>query len=155
MPAADRSGWESSGQPLGQGTQSATVVVYSQDAALRTAVRTAVGRRPAAATPRIDWVDCDQFADVITQMDVDGADLLIVDGESQPTGGMGLARQLKSERDDCPPIVVLLGRPQDGWLAQWSHADAVIARPVDPVTARTVVAEQLAAIRTGGLSNPR
>lgn len=121
----------------------ATVVLYSQDAALRASVRTAVGRRPAADVARIDWVECDRFADVITQIDGDGADLLVFDGEAQPTGGMGLSRQLKMERTDGPPVVVLLARAQDGWLASWAQVDATIARPVDPVAAREVVATQL------------
>ena len=120
----------------------ATVVLYSQDAALRASVRTAVGRRPAADVARIDWVECDRFADVITQIDGDGADLLVFDGEAQPTGGMGLSRQLKMERSDGPPVVVL-ARAQDGWLASWAQVDATIARPVDPVAAREVVARQL------------
>lgn len=123
----------------------ATVVVYSQDAALRASIRLAVGRRPVAGGARIEWVECDRFADVITQIDVDGADLLILDGEAQPTGGMGLSRQLKSERDAAPPIIVLLARAQDGWLASWARADGVIARPVDPLIARRVVAAHLAA----------
>jgi hypothetical protein len=76
-------------------------------------------------------------------MDLGDVDLAILDGESQPTGGMGLARQFKYEIDDCPPLIVLVARPQDGWLASWSLADAVISQPLDPVTAAGVVADQL------------
>ena len=72
-------------------------------------------RRPISG--RIDWVECATNAEVIAQLDEGGLDLVIVDGEAQPTGGMGLARQFKYEIDDCPPIVVLIARPQDGWLA--------------------------------------
>lgn len=132
----------------------ATVVVYSQSATLRAAVRTAVGRRPAADVARIDWVECDRFADVIVQIDGDGADLLVLDGEAQPTGGMGLSRQLKMERTDGPPVVVLLARAQDGWLASWAQVDAVIAQPVDPMIARAVVAGQLRAIGTAEAAIP-
>lgn len=132
----------------------ATVVVYSQDAALRANVRTAVGRRPAPDVPRIDWVECERFDDVIEQMDLDGADLLILDGEAQPTGGMGLSRQLKMERTDAPPVIVLLARAQDGWLASWAQADATIARPIDPVTARTSVARQLRAVAEAAAAIP-
>jgi hypothetical protein len=39
--------------------------------------------------------------------------------------------------------VVLVARKDDGWLASWSLADAVISRPLDPVDAAAVVAEQL------------
>ena len=121
----------------------ATVLVYSNSAEVRAQVRTAVGRRPAPDTGRIDWVECATNAEVIAQLDEGGLDVVILDGEAQPTGGMGLARQFKYEIDDCPPIVVLIARPQDGWLASWSLADAVIHMPIDPVESAEVVAEQL------------
>ena len=123
--------------------QGATVLVYSNSAEVRAQVRTAVGRRPAPDTGRIDWVECATNAEVVEQLDEGGLDVVIVDGEAQPTGGMGLARQFKYEIDDCPPIVVLIARPQDGWLASWSLADAVIHMPLDPIEAAEVVAEQI------------
>jgi DNA-binding response OmpR family regulator len=64
---------------------------------------------------------------------------------------MGLARQFKNELVDCPPIVVLIARPQDAWLATWSLADDVIHMPLDPVEAAAVVAKQL---RAGDSSIP-
>jgi DNA-binding response OmpR family regulator len=121
----------------------ACVVVYSNSADVRAWVRTAVGRRPAPDSQRIDWIECATNAELIDQLDEGGLDLAIVDGEAQPTGGMGLARQFKNEIDDCPPIVVLVARKQDGWLASWSLADAVISQPIDPVEAAAVVADQL------------
>jgi len=120
-----------------------TVVVYSNQAQVRAAVRTAVGRRPAPDVPRIDWIECPTSAAVVEEIDRGEIDLVILDGEAQPTGGMGLARQFKYEIDDCPPIVVLVARKDDGWLASWSLADGVITQPLDPVAAAEVVAEQL------------
>lgn len=32
-----------------------------------------------------------------------------------------------------PPVLLLMGRPQDAWLATWSRADAAVTLPVDPV----------------------
>ena len=126
-----------------------TVLVYSNSAGVREQVRTAVGRRPAPDTGRIDWVECASNADVVRELDQGGVDVVILDGEAQPTGGMGLARQFKYEIDDCPPIVVLIARRQDGWLASWSLADAVINTPIDPVESAEVVAEQLRRRHTG------
>jgi DNA-binding response OmpR family regulator len=123
--------------------QGATVLVYSNSAEVRAQVRTAVGRRPAPDSGRIEWVECATQAEVVQQLDEGGLDVVIVDGEAQPTGGMGLARQFKYEIDDCPPIVVLIARPQDGWLASWSLADSVIHMPLDPIEAAEVVAEQI------------
>jgi DNA-binding response OmpR family regulator len=120
-----------------------TVLVYSNSADVRAAVRTAVGRRPAPDTGRIEWVECATNAEVIAQLDEGGLDLVIFDGEAQPTGGIGLSRQFKHEIDDCPPIVVLIARAQDAWLASWAMADAVINTPIDPIEAAAVVAEQL------------
>jgi len=120
-----------------------TVVVYSNQVEVRAAVRTAVGRRPAPDLPRIDWIECATSAAVVEQIDLGEIDLVILDGEAQPTGGMGLARQFKYEIDDCPPIVVLVARKDDAWLAHWSLADGVITQPLDPVTAGEAVAEQL------------
>jgi DNA-binding response OmpR family regulator len=121
----------------------AHVLVYSNSADVRARVRTAVGRRPAPDIARIDWVECSTDAEVVEQLDEGNLDLVILDGEAQPTGGMGLARQFKYEIDQCPPIVVLIARPQDGWLASWSLADAVIHQPLDPIAAAEVVADQL------------
>jgi DNA-binding response OmpR family regulator len=128
---------------VGTGAQGLTVLVYSNSADVRAAVRTAVGRRPAPDTGRIEWVECAKYAEVLAQLDEGGLDLVILDGESQPTGGMGLARQFKYEIEDCPPIVVVIARPQDAWLASWSLADAVINTPIDPIEAAAVVAEQI------------
>jgi DNA-binding response OmpR family regulator len=120
-----------------------TVVVYSNQPEVRAAVRLAVGRRPAPDVPRIEWVECTTSAEVVEQIDRGEVDLVILDGEAQPTGGMGLARQFKYEIDDCPPVIVLIARRDDAWLASWSLADGVITAPLDPVAAAEAVAEQL------------
>jgi DNA-binding response OmpR family regulator len=126
-----------------------TVLVYSNSADVRARVRTAVGRRPAPDVGRIEWVECATDAEVVAQLDAGGLDAVILDGEAQPTGGMGLARQFKYEIDDCPPIVVLIARKQDGWLASWSLADAVMNYPLEPIEAAQVVAQQLRQRRSG------
>jgi len=68
---------------------------------------------------------------------VDGkkkVDLFILDGEAVPEGGMGVARQLKDELFNCPPVLLITGRVQDNWLATWSRAEAVVTHPIDPFT---------------------
>jgi DNA-binding response OmpR family regulator len=120
-----------------------TVIVFSHDPAVREQVRSAVGRRPAADLGRVDWIECATGAEVVARIDAGGVDVAILDGEAQPTGGMGISRQLKYEIEDCPALCVLLGRRDDRWLATWSLADAVIDRPIDPVAAAETVAQLL------------
>jgi DNA-binding response OmpR family regulator len=121
----------------------ATVIVFSHDPVVRGQVRSAVGRRPAADLGRIEWVECATGEEVVARIDAGGVDVAILDGEAQPTGGMGICRQLKYEIEDCPAVCVLLGRRDDRWLATWSLADGTIARPFDPVTAAGTVAQLL------------
>lgn len=118
----------------------AIVLVYSQRPEVRATVRSAVGRRPSPQSPRIEWVECGTDRELTLQLDTGEIDVAILDGEAQPTGGMGLARQFKYELKSCPPIAVLVARRQDAWLASWSLADAVLTRPLDPVDAAAAVA---------------
>jgi DNA-binding response OmpR family regulator len=109
------------------------VLVYSDDANTREQVRLAVGRRPAADLPPVEYVECATLPAVLTELEQGGVDVLVLDGEATPAGGMGVCRQVKDEIFRCPPVLVLIGRPQDAWLATWSRADAAVAHPIDPV----------------------
>ena len=109
------------------------VLIYSDDSTTREKVVLALGRRVAADLPPIKTYEFATPLAVVNAVDGGGFDILILDGEATPAGGMGVCRQLKDEIYRCPPVLVLTGRPQDGWLATWSRADAVISHPIDPV----------------------
>jgi DNA-binding response OmpR family regulator len=116
-----------------------TVLLYSDSIDTRERVKMAIGRRPAADVPLVEWLECATGPGVISALDAGGVDVAILDGEATPTGGMGIARQAKDEIFQCPPILVLTGRPQDDWLAAWSRAEAAVPHPLDPfVLTRTV-----------------
>ncbi|MDK1475532.1 hypothetical protein QNO07_19275 [Streptomyces sp. 549] len=111
----------------------ATVLVYSDDANTREQVRLAAGRRPAADSPAVEYLECATLPAVLTALEQGGVDVCVLDGEATPAGGMGVSKQIKDEIYDCPPVLLLIGRPTDAWLAEWSRAEAVVAHPVDPV----------------------
>ncbi|MFI0778834.1 hypothetical protein [Streptomyces sp. NPDC021212] len=111
----------------------ATVLVYSDDANTREQVRLATGRRPAADLPPVEFVECATLPAVLTALEDGGIDACVLDGEAVPAGGMGVCRQIKDEIFQCPPVVLLIGRPQDAWLATWSRAEAAVTHPLDPV----------------------
>ena len=116
------------------------ILLYSDDVDARAQVRLAVGRRLRRGAPDIEWVEVATAAAVIATTEAGGLDLVILDGEADKVGGLGLARQLKDEIYRCPPTLVLTGRPQDAWLASWSNADGVVSRPLDPVEVHAAVA---------------
>ena len=109
------------------------ILVYSDNPNTRDQVRLALGKRVHPELPEMDYVEVATAPMVIAQMDAGGFDLAILDGEATPAGGMGIAKQLKDEIDDCPPILVLTGRPDDAWLASWSRAEAAVPHPIDPI----------------------
>lgn len=114
-------------------SRSLQILVYSDNPQTREAVRLALGRRVHPDLPELGYVDVATGPMVIKQLDAGGFDLAILDGEASPTGGMGLAKQIKDEIADAPPIVVLTGRPDDAWLAIWSRAEAAVPHPIDPI----------------------
>ena len=117
-----------------------TILVYSDDRATREKVRLAVGRRPAADLPRVEFVEVATHAAVMKALDAGGIDVAVLDGEAVPAGGMGIARSVKDEVYEAPPVLVLIGRPQDAWLATWSRAEAAVAHPLDPSELASAVA---------------
>ena len=121
------------------------ILVYSDDATVREQVRQALGKRIHPELPELTYVDVATGPMVIRQVETDDIDLAILDGEATPTGGMGIAKQLKDEIDDCPPIVVLVGRRDDAWLAKWSRAEAAVSLPVDPIQLADAVVRVLRA----------
>jgi DNA-binding response OmpR family regulator len=123
--------------------QALKILVYSHRPEIREAIVTAVGRRPAPDIGRVDFVELGNVSDVLMAMDAGEVDLAILDGEAQPTGGIGLCRQLKNEITNCGPIVIAVRRKDDRWLATWSQADAVIVHPLDPLIAAETVADVL------------
>jgi hypothetical protein len=112
--------------------RSATVLVYSSHDATRARLISALGRSPAPGL-LLDYVEASRGEEVVDRLDLGGIDLAILDGEAAPTGGMGLARQLKDELDDPPPVLLVVGRRDDAWLATWSRAESVVAHPIDAV----------------------
>ncbi len=109
------------------------VLVYSSNALTRERVRLALGSRIHPELPELAYTEVATGPRVIELMDAGGFDLVILDGEASPVGGLGLAKQLKDEIGDCPPVLVLTGRADDAWLARWSRAEAAVPHPIDPI----------------------
>ncbi len=123
----------------------ARVLLYSDDRTTREQVRLTLGKRLAADLPELDVFEVATQPVVLQTMDAGGIDLVILDGEAVPSGGMGLCHQLKNEIENCPPVLLLVARVADAWLATWAEADAVAPYPVDPVRLPAQAAELLRA----------
>ena len=123
-----------------QQTATYTVLLYSDDVKVRDRIRMAIGPRPAADLT-IEFVDAATWEECRRLLDTYEIDLMVLDGEASPAGGLGLARQ-------TPPCVVI-ARAADRWLAAFAQVDATLVHPLDPMTTGQTIAAMLRARRDG------
>ena len=123
------------------------IVLYSDDSTVRAAITSALGGRVSADMPAHqirEFATADAlrlYVDQVKPESTQPIDLFILDGEATPEGGMGVARQLKDEVFNCPPVLLVVARKEDAWLAAWSRAEASVQHPVDPFTLANTVAD--------------
>lgn len=116
------------------------ILIYSDDIAVRASITSALGARIAPDMPSNEiheFATASALHAYIDERGSDGqarADLVILDGEAVPEGGMGISRQFKDEIFNAPPILLIVARADDAWLARWSRADATLIHPIDPFT---------------------
>ncbi|HET9517595.1 MAG TPA: hypothetical protein VFO77_07725 [Actinoplanes sp.] len=132
----------------GEQSTSHTVLLYSDDEQVRDRIRLAIGTRPAADLT-IEFVDAATWQDCRRLLDTYEIDLMVLDGEATPAGGLGIARQTKDEYPDPPPTCVVIARAADRWLAAFAQVDATLVHPLDPVTTGRTIATMLRERRDG------
>jgi len=125
-----------------------TVLLYSDDAAVRDRIRSAIGVRPAADL-QVEFADAATWEECRDLLDEYEIDLMVLDGEAAPAGGLGIARQTKDEYATPPPVCVVLARSADRWLAAYAQVDQALVAPLDPVTTGQTVATMLRGRRNG------
>jgi DNA-binding response OmpR family regulator len=128
--------------------QTFTVLLYSDDPQVRDRIRLAIGPRPAVGLS-VEFVDATTWEDCRQLLDDYVIDLMVLDGEAAPAGGLGIARQVKDEYRDPPPTCVVIARPADRWLAAFAHVDHTLIHPLDPLTTGRSIAAMLHARAAG------
>jgi DNA-binding response OmpR family regulator len=127
-----------------------TVLLYSDDAEVRDRIRLAIGTRPAADL-EVEFTDAANWEQCRSLLDDYEIDLMVLDGEASPAGGIGIARQTKDEYATPPPVCVVIARAADRWLAAYAQVDQTLLSPLDPVTTGQTVAAMLRARRNGAI----
>lgn len=128
----------------------ATVLLYSDDPVVRDQMRLATGTRPAPDL-EIEFVEAGTYDECVRILDRYEVDLVVLDGEAAPAGGIGIARQLRDEfrggakaggsaTAEAPPTCVVIARAADRWLAAYARVDATLTHPLDPVTTGQTIA---------------
>ena len=72
------------------------------------------------------------------------ADIVVAEEAASRAGAFSMARDLRGAQEPFPGvIVILLDRPHDAWLANWSGADAWFVKPFDPFELADTMVELL------------
>jgi DNA-binding response OmpR family regulator len=105
--------------------------------------------RAALCGPGFEVIEVDRGQDVRKVVEEKTPDLVIVDLQIGNMGGMAVALDLRLEesggRLPHVPILLLLDREADKFLARRSTADAMLVKPIDAGTLRRTVKQILAA----------
>ena len=88
------------------------LLLFSDDRTVREEVRLTLGRKVASDLPEIEMFEVATGPALLRTLDAGTHyDLLILDAEAQPHGGMGLGHQIKEEYPNSPPVLLLVARP--------------------------------------------
>lgn len=115
------------------------ILVYSDDRNVRNDLITAIGN--AVSGRQVNIFERATQKAVMDTLEQEDIHLTILDGEATPSGGMGIARMIKDEIKDPAPIIVVVAREADFWLATWSRAEGILTHPIDPIKTYEKVSE--------------
>jgi DNA-binding response OmpR family regulator len=120
-----------------------TILLVAVTPHARERLRLALERLEATGE-ELAFEEADNGNDALAIAEARHPDLVVVEVGVTPYGAFGLTRDLKAMPELACPVIVILERPQDEWLARWSGADALVTRPVDPFAIAQVAAKLLA-----------
>lgn len=116
------------------------VLVVSESADVRLRSTTAM-----RAHPEIDVLEAASAGEGHDILASGNVDVVVMDGDMRPEGGYSVAYEVRAAaelRDERPPpVIMLMGREQDRWLADWAGAVAAFTKPVDPFAIAERVAD--------------
>jgi DNA-binding response OmpR family regulator len=124
------------------------VLLVSPEAEARDLLRISIGsieRRLGGPVSFLEAQDGEQGARIGLR---ERPDAVVADEIASRAGAFSLARDLRgAEEPYRGPIVIVLERKHDAWLARWSGADAWLVRPVDPFELADRLVELIQAYR--------
>ncbi|HYH27646.1 MAG TPA: hypothetical protein VEA19_02585 [Actinomycetota bacterium] len=78
-------------------------------------------------------------------------DVVVADEITSRAGAFAVTKDLKGATRPFPgAVIIVLARPQDVWLAEWSGADAWVTRPIDPFELGDIVTKLVGATQEVG-----
>ena len=107
------------------------VLLVASDERVRDRLKLALERLEVNGE-EIDFIEVSDGNAAVAVAEARHPDLVVVEVGVTPYGAFGITRDIKASPQTACPVIIVLERPQDEWLARWSGADALVNRPIDP-----------------------
>jgi DNA-binding response OmpR family regulator len=109
------------------------VLLVSPDANARDLMRLSVGSLQRRLGEPVSFLDAPN-GEIGAKVGLrERPDAVVADEIASRAGAFSMAKDLRGAVDPyLGPIVIILERKHDAWLARWSGADAWFVKPVDP-----------------------
>jgi DNA-binding response OmpR family regulator len=109
------------------------VLLVSPDANARDLMRVSVGSLQRRLGEPVSFLDAPN-GEIGAKVGLrERPDAVVADEIASRAGAFSMAKDLRGAADPyLGPIVIILERKHDAWLARWSGADAWFVKPVDP-----------------------
>ncbi|WP_279057096.1 DNA-binding response regulator [Mobiluncus mulieris] len=122
----------------------AEIMIFSSDLHTRETIMDAAGISGAFGLPPINWLEVATAKAAKLSFEENRFAALVLDAETTQEGGESLSRWLHDHHDKVPPVIMLVARPQDEWLARWSGAAQCIQAPFHADTVVDAIQKVLA-----------
>ena len=109
----------------------AKILLAARERDVRERLRLALERLEASGDP-VTFMETGDGLEAFALAEAEHPDLVVIEVGVTPYGAFGLTRDIKATPGLSCPVVIILERPQDEWLARWAGADALVHKPVDP-----------------------
>jgi DNA-binding response OmpR family regulator len=129
--AGARRWWHHAGKPTPTREHRVHVLIVTSGSQVTRQVLTALADGPSVS---YDEVWSPQRALALLDEGETAYDIVVADNDTTPTGGFYLVREMKARvrmGQAMPPVVLLVAREQDDYLARWAETDAWVLKPVD------------------------
>ncbi len=107
------------------------VLVASEDAEVRSRAVGAMGSRPD-----LEVIEATSASAAHQRLAGDDVDVVVMDGDMRPEGGYSVVYEMRAAAElagaTAPPVIILMDREQDRWLADWAGTTEALLKPVNP-----------------------
>ena len=111
------------------------IAVFSDDSEFRAHVVAMLGKHPWHGSPTVVTYDAATAQGLLALLtEKPEIQAVVLDGETQKDGAMSVSHTIEETVQNPPKKIFVVARQQDEWLARNAGSDAVLLKPLSPMS---------------------